>query len=267
MDASTRESSPSAPDRIRSRGLALALLGGLAAGCGEAAGAADDPSSVGDAGRDHAQNVDAPREDARVEAVTGPADDAARSGPAVLCLGDSLTAGYGLDPDDAWPALLQRRVDALGWPHTIVNAGSSGETTTGGLRRLDWVLRSQPDVAAVVLALGGNDGLRGISVELMESNLEALIEGVRSQRPGAVVVLAGMQSPPNMGADYTDAFRAVFPRLAARHDTALVPFLLEGVGGEPDMNQADGIHPNVEGQARVADNVWAVLGPLLAADG
>lgn len=251
MNASVRESSARGGSAIAWVGAAVLAL--VVAACGEvverAAEGPDGPATG-------APNVDAPPNDASGEGVA--------DGPAILCFGDSLTAGYGLDPEDAWPAVLARRLADSGRAHRMVNAGSSGETTTGGLRRLDWVLNGQADVAAVVLALGGNDGLRGISVDLMEANLEALIERVRALRPEAVIVLTGMESPPNMGADYTAAFRAVFPRLAARHDTALVPFLLEGVGGEPALNQSDGIHPNVAGQRIVADNVWAVLEPLLA---
>lgn len=183
--------------------------------------------------------------------------------PSVVFLGDSLTIGYGLDPDQAYPALLQERADAAGLEFRIVNAGVTGETTSGGLRRLDWLLKQ--DVAVLVLALGGNDGLRGIDVATVEANLQAMIDRTRELRPEARVILAGMEAPPSMGDVFTAPFRAIFPRVAARNDVPLIPFLLEGVGGEPEFNQADGIHPNAEGQVRVAENVWRVLEPVLRA--
>ncbi len=180
----------------------------------------------------------------------------------VLCLGDSITAGYGLDPDRAYPALLQEKVDAADLGFRVHDAGTTGETTSGGRRRLDWLLE-QFDVAVVLLALGGNDGLRGIDVPTIEENLRAMIDRTRELRPDARVILAGMQAPPSMGEVFTAPFREVFPRVAREMEVPFVPFLLEGVGGEDDMNQSDGIHPNEAGQARIAENVWPVLEPVL----
>lgn len=179
----------------------------------------------------------------------------------VVFYGDSLTAGYGLDPDEAYPALIQRKLEASGQPWRAVNAGVSGETTSGGLRRLDWVLRQPVDV--FVLALGGNDGLRGVAPEVTRRNLQAIVDRVRTRYPQAVVIIAGMQMPPSMGPQYADAFRRIFPAVAEASGAALIPFLLEGVGGVPEMNQADQIHPTAEGQERIAENVWQVLRPLL----
>jgi acyl-CoA thioesterase-1 len=181
---------------------------------------------------------------------------------AVMFFGDSLTAGLGLDdPTLAYPGLLAQRIAAEGLPFTVVNAGLSGETTAAGVRRLDWVMR-QP-VAVFVLALGGNDGLRGIPVAETEKNLQAIIDVVRAKSPDTRIILAGMEAPPNMGPDFTSAFRAIFPRIAEANGVPLIPFLLEGVGGEKDLNQRDGIHPTFEGQRILADNVWAVLAPVL----
>jgi len=179
----------------------------------------------------------------------------------VLVLGNSLAAGYGLSPDEAFPALLQRKVDSLGWPVRIINAGLSGETSAGGLRRIDWLLRERIDV--LILELGANDGLRGIDPEVTRRNLQGIIDRVRARYPDADIILAGMQLPPNLGPDYTAAFRAIYPELARANDAHLIPFLLEGVGGVPELNQADGIHPTAEGQRIVAENVWRVLRPVL----
>lgn len=179
----------------------------------------------------------------------------------VLFFGDSVTAGYGLDPALAFPALLQERISARGWAYRVVNAGVSGETTSGGLRRIDWLL--QQEVAVLVLELGANDALRGTDLALTAENLQAIIDRARARYPEVEIVVAGMQVPPNLGADYAEAFAAVFPELAAANNTHLVPFLLDGVGGVPELNLADGIHPNAQGHRRVADNVWAVLGPIL----
>ncbi|MCO5723998.1 arylesterase [Robiginitalea marina] len=179
----------------------------------------------------------------------------------ILFFGDSLTAGLGLDPNQAFPALIQKRLDSLGYSYQVVNAGLSGETTASGRNRLDWVLR-QP-VGVFVLELGANDGLRGIPLSETRKNLEEMIVKVREKYPGARIVLAGMQLPPNMGPEYTGEFQDLFPELAQKHQVMLIPFLLKGVGGVPEMNQADGIHPTAEGHAVVAENVWEVLGPVL----
>lgn len=180
----------------------------------------------------------------------------------ILFFGNSLTAGMGLDPNEAFPAIIQRRLDSLNLPYTTVNAGLSGETTAAGKNRINWVLNQK--VSVFVLELGANDGLRGIPLEETRSNLQNIIDKVRSKNPETQIVLAGMQIPPNMGPDYTTEFKAIFPELAAKNNAALIPFLLEDVAGIPSLNQADGIHPTMEGQKIVAyKNVWPVLEPLL----
>lgn len=187
----------------------------------------------------------------------------ASTGPrsAVVYFGDSLTAGYGLDPEEAYPALLAERMREAGLDFETVNAGLSGETTAAGVRRAAWLLRRP--VALFVLALGGNDGLRGVPVEETERNLQAIVDAVRAAHPHARIVLTGMQSPPNMGPEFTGRFRELFPRLAERNGIPLVPFLLEGVAARPALNLPDGIHPNAEGQRILADNVWVVIEPIL----
>ncbi len=181
----------------------------------------------------------------------------------VVFFGDSLTAGYGLDDpaSEAYPALIQEKITAAKLPWRVVNAGLSGETTAGGLRRVEWILRQPADL--FVLALGANDGLRGIEPAVSTANLQGIIDRVRTAYPAAKIVLAGMQMPPNFGEDYTRAFAAMYPALAAKNRLPLVPFLLEGVGGRSDLNQPDGIHPTAEGAAVAAGNVWKVLEPLL----
>ena len=178
----------------------------------------------------------------------------------VVILGDSLTAGLGLPEHEAFPARLQERVDAAGWPIEIAPRGVSGDTTAGGLRRLDWAIDG--DVRMLVVALGGNDGLRGLPVEQMHDNLGAIVDGARAR--GIEVVLAGMEAPPNFGGIYTSQFREVFQVLAETRDVVLIPFLLEGVAGEAELNQRDGIHPNAAGADRVAAHLWSTLEPLLA---
>jgi acyl-CoA thioesterase-1 len=180
----------------------------------------------------------------------------------ILCLGDSLTAGHGLDASQAYPALLQKRIDALGWKFRVVNAGLSGETTAGGLRRLDWVLKQRVDV--LILALGGNDALRGVPVDHTEKNLDAILARTKSRYPGARLVVAGMLIPPNWGREYFTQFQALFPKLAKRYQAQLIPFLLEGVGGRPELNFPDGIHPTAAGHQVLADNVWKILKPVLS---
>ena len=180
---------------------------------------------------------------------------------AVLFLGDSLTAGYGLEKIQAFPALIQAKIDVLGWPFEAVNAGVSGETSSGGLRRIGWLLRRRIDV--LVLALGANDGLRGVPLDVTRENLQGIIDRTRAKYPDVQVVIAGMEVPPNLGADYTSEFRSIFPGLVKINDVKLIPFLLAGVGGEPDLNLADRIHPNVAGHRIVAETVWGVLKPVL----
>ncbi len=177
----------------------------------------------------------------------------------VVCLGDSLTAGFGLVESQSYPSVLQRKIDVEELGFRVVNAGVSGDTSAGGLRRLDWAL--QGDVKVLVVALGGNDALRGLSVNDMRENLSAIVE--RARERGVLVVLAGMQAPPNFGPEYTAAFRQAFVELASRHRTPFVPFLLEGVAGNASLNQADGIHPNARGAEIMADTVWRALRPIL----
>jgi acyl-CoA thioesterase-1 len=177
----------------------------------------------------------------------------------ILFFGDSLTAGYGLDDptDDAYPAVIQHKIDSLKLLYNVINAGVSGETTAGGLGRIDWVLKQK--VAVFILELGANDGLRGIPVEESRRNLQAITDKVKAKYPDAKIILAGMQVPPSMGADYANSFKAMFPQLAQKNHIALIPFLLDNVAGIPNLNQRDGIHPTAEGAKIVANNVWDVL--------
>jgi acyl-CoA thioesterase-1 len=199
-----------------------------------------------------------------IMAVSGLADEtpsAATNRKTVVVLGDSLAAGYGLDPSEAYPSLLQSNIDRAGLNFTVINAGVSGDTTAGGLRRIEWILKRPVDV--LVLELGGNDGLRGIAPGETRTNLQGIIDRTRQKNPDAQIVIAGMMIPPNMGAEYFDAFQKIFPDLAKANHAALIPFLLEGVGGHPELNQPDQIHPTAEGAKIVAENVWKVLSPLL----
>ncbi len=180
----------------------------------------------------------------------------------VLIFGDSITAGFGLDAEQAFPAILQTKVEDLGWEFNIINGGLSGDTSAGGLRRINWMLRETVDV--LVLELGGNDGLRGTSPEVTRQNLQAIINEVRTKNPDVEIILAGMQIPPNLGQDYTAQFKDVFPSLAEENKAHLIPFLLENVGGVPSLNQPDGIHPTAEEHKIVAENVWKVLKPVLS---
>lgn len=182
----------------------------------------------------------------------------------IVFFGNSLTAGYGLDLSEAYPALIQAKIDSLKLPYRVINAGLSGETTAGGNSRIDWILK-QP-VHVFVLELGGNDGLRGIPLEETEKNLQKIINKVKEKYPDVKLMLAGMRVPPNMGKKYSEHFHRIFEKLANSNKIAFLPFLLEGVGGEPELNQADGIHPTAEGQKIVAENVWAVLKELLEAE-
>jgi len=179
----------------------------------------------------------------------------------ILFYGDSLTAGYGLSTEDAFPAIVEEKLNKKGKPTKVVNAGLSGETTAGGLNRLDWVLKQPVDI--FVLELGGNDGLRGLPLDQTEKNLQAIIDKVKTKYPKAKIVIAGMLVPPNMGPDYSAGFRKIFPELAKKNKAALIPFLLQDVAGNEKLNIPDGIHPNVEGHKIVADNVLKVIEPLL----
>lgn len=175
----------------------------------------------------------------------------------LLFFGNSLTAGYGVEPEKAFPYLIQQRLDSLGLPYNVVNAGLSGETSASGVNRIEWVLREEP--AVMILELGGNDGLRGIDPNETRKNLEKIINLAQGKYPDLTVIIAGMEAPPNMGQDYISSFRAVFKELADEKDLPLIPFLLQGVGGEQELNLPDGIHPNEQGHKIVANNVWAVL--------
>ena len=179
----------------------------------------------------------------------------------LLCFGDSLTAGYGLAKPQAFPALLQQKIDARAWKFKTINAGLSGETSAGGLRRIDWLLRQKVDV--LLLELGVNDGFRGIDPETIYSNLQGIIDRTRKKYPHVEIIVAGMLVPPNLGHDYAAQFRDVFPQLAQANGAALIPFLLQDVGGQPHLNLPDGIHPTAAGHQIVANNVWKVLQPVL----
>jgi len=231
--------------------LALGLVALMACERGESPTASNSASP----GAQNPPPMQAPVQAPVTPPIAPPVDNV----PVVLCLGDSLTAGFGLPQEQSFPSLLQNRLAAEGYPHRVVNAGVSGDTSAGGLARLDWLLRQRVDV--LVLALGANDGLRGQSAEAMAGNLSRIIERVKAR--GIRVLLGGMRMPANYGAEYQRGFAAVFPTLARKHDVALLPFLLEGVAGDPSLNQADGIHPNAKGAKIVADTVWNALKPLL----
>ena len=179
----------------------------------------------------------------------------------IIFYGDSLTAGYGLDPESAFPALIKNELDKDGKNYRVVNAGVSGETSSGGLTRINWVLNQPVDI--FILELGANDGLRGIPPEETIKNLQGIIDRVNEKNPQCSIILAGMMVPPNMGADYSKKFATIFPSLSQKNDSELIPFLLEGVAGDPELNLPDGIHPNVEGHKIVAGNIMKVLEPLL----
>jgi len=193
---------------------------------------------------------------------TAKPDTVQKSLKTVLFFGNSLTAGYGLeDVSQSFPSQIQHKIDSLQLPYKVINAGNSGETSAGGAGRIDWVLKQRVDV--FVLELGANDGLRGIPATETYRNLQTIIDRVRAKYPDVKLVMLGMQVPPNLGKAYTTAFKDIFPTLATKNQMALVPFLLEGVGGVPSLNQADGIHPTAEGAKIVAQNVWKVLKGVL----
>jgi len=179
----------------------------------------------------------------------------------IVFYGNSLTAGYGVSPSEAFPAIIQKKIDSLGLPYQVINAGVSGETSSGGKTRIDWILREPVDI--FILELGANDGLRGTPLSETKKNLQQIIDKVKAKYPDTKLVFAGMEIPPNMGQAYTTEFRNIYTELAAKNNMTLIPFLLEGVGGEPELNQADGIHPNEEGSLIVAKNVWKQLEKLL----
>jgi acyl-CoA thioesterase I len=198
------------------------------------------------------------REEAPAKAPPAEADPAR---PGVLFLGTSLTAGLGLEPEQAFPALIQQKIDSAGLDLRVVNAGVSGETSAGALRRIDWLFREP--VSVLVVETGANDGLRGLSPDSLEANIQAIFDRAKQLQPPPRLVLLGMRMPPNYGRAYADRFQQVYRDLAVRNGAALVPFLLEGVGGTTSLNQSDGIHPTAEGQRRIAETVWRVLEPVL----
>jgi acyl-CoA thioesterase-1 len=214
-----------------------------------------------------AQGCDAGGGGSEAAAGVGPGEPAAEAPatgderPVVLFLGDSLTAGYGLPVEQAFPALVQERIDAAGLDYRVVNAGVSGDTSAGGRRRIGWLLR-QP-VAVLVIELGGNDMLRGQDLGALAENLRAIVGEARAAHPGVRVVIAGMRAPVNLGPDYAAGFEATYGSLARETGSALIPFVLEGVAADPALNQPDGIHPTAEGHRIVAETVWRTLAPLL----
>lgn len=179
----------------------------------------------------------------------------------ILFFGDSITAGYGIDKENAFPAIIQQKIDSLNWKFKAVNGGSSGETSAGGLTRIDWMLR-QP-VSVFVLELGGNDGLRGIDLDATKENLQKIIDNVESKYPDAKIVITGMQVPPNLGADYTTKFKEMYPDLAEENNVELIPYFLDDLGGDSELMQSDGIHPTEAGHELLAEKTWEVLKPIL----
>lgn len=208
-----------------------------------------------------AQSGKTTEDNASVDALSQSDTVAASAQKVILFFGNSLTAGYGLLLSEAYPAVVQEKLDAEGFAYSVVNAGVSGETTATGNTRVDWILEKEIDI--FVLELGGNDGLRGIPVSETYKNLQSIIDKVKAKSPATKIVLAGMQVPPNMGQKYAEEFAAIYPKLAESNNIFLIPFLLENVGGERHLNLDDGIHPTAEGQRLVADNVWAVIEKIL----
>ncbi|ULA59664.1 MAG: Arylesterase precursor [Nitrospira sp.] len=244
--------------RLMTGSLLVLLVSGLV-GCDQAPLSSGSPSSSAPAGTSRPQ----PATDDKLS--TGPPVSAAMpesdNRPKIVAFGDSLTAGLGVSPEQTYPAQLQKQLDTLGLRYQVLNAGVSGDTTAGGLRRVSWVLAGKPSV--VILELGGNDGLRGLSLPETRSHLDAMIRQLKEAR--VQVILAGMKLPPNYGEEYTTKFEAIYRDLAKTHALALIPFLLEGVGGDQKLNQADGIHPTGEGYRIVVQNVLQTLLPLLNA--
>jgi acyl-CoA thioesterase-1 len=223
------------------RKIALSVLLAIAAGCNDAPSAEKSAPAAAPA----PTSAPTPRDTRK----------------AILFVGTSLTAGYGIGAEFAYPAIIQQKLDSARLPYRVVNAGISGETSAGGLRRIDWSLQQPIDV--LVLELGANDALRGLSIDSMKSNLDSIIHRARAKYPDVKIVVAGMEAPPNLGSSYTTRFRSAFEEVARENDAVLVPFLLEGVGGRRELNQDDGMHPTIAGQRILADNVWTHLRPLL----
>jgi acyl-CoA thioesterase-1 len=225
----------------RGRRIAVAALGLVLLGCRK------EQANSGDTRHTAADSL------ARVAPAGG--------APTIVFLGTSITAGLGLDPGQAYPALIQRKLDSAGFHYQVINAGQSGETSAGALGRIDWILRQPP--AVLVIETGANDGLRGQPPEAVRDNIQAIIDRTRERSPKTEIILAGMQALPNMGSRYVRSFVAIYPALAEANGLRLIPFILEGVGGVDSLNQADGIHPTPAGQEVVAQNVWPVLEPVL----
>lgn len=202
-----------------------------------------------------------------VEATPAPSSELATpatksKAKTIIFFGNSLSAGYGLDPSQGFVGLIEKRIDSLNLNYKVINAGNSGETTSGGKERVEWILENyQPDI--FVLELGGNDALRGLPVVEAETNLQSIIDAVNEKYPTAKILLAGMMAPPNMGSEYTTKFAAMYPRLAKKNKVALIPFLLDKVGGQPELNLPDGIHPNIEGHQIVRETIWKELKKML----
>lgn len=222
----------------------------LLLGCGEEV---EDPSARARTDRTTATG--------RAATANRPTDEQPERKPVIVVMGNSITAGYGVDPNQAFPAILQQKVDSLDWNFEVVNAGVSGETSAGGLSRIDWVLQRPLDV--LIIELGGNDMLRGIPPGATKQNLRGIIERTRAHNPDAEIILAGMEALPSYGAAYVHEFRSIYQDLAREENVLLVPFILDGVGGVPELNLDDGIHPTPRGHQIVAENVWEVLRPAL----
>lgn len=225
----------------------LLFLASILTSCGNEETASNDAPADNESTMVETSQVEEPTND----------NDRAR----IVFFGNSLTAGYGLDEQYSFPSRVQEKIDSAGYQYQVVNAGLSGETTAGGLNRIDWVME-QP-IEVFVLELGGNDVLRGFDLSATLENLRKILDAVQEKYPEAKLVVAGMEAPPNMGQQYTDEFRKIFRQLAEAYDAALIPFLLDGVGGIPELNLPDRIHPNQDGQVIVAQNVWEVIEPLL----
>lgn len=236
----------------------MIVVAGLLAACAAPQSGKDTEERTGSAAAPAASpGAEAARAD---DAPSRPDSSDARA--TLLIVGTSLTAGLGLDPAEAYPALIQRKVDSAGFAVRVVNAGLSGETSAGALRRIDWLLQNPADL--IMVETGANDGLRGLDVDSTRQNLRDILARARRARPGAPLFLAQMEAPPNLGPAYTSRFREMFAQVAREFGATLVPFLLDGVAGVPRLNQGDGIHPNEEGARLVAENVWRTLAPALA---
>src|SRR3982750_1610109 len=243
---------------MRSLAGAIAVaIGALTVSCSGKGGSSDSALAIKPPDR-----VEGPTTSTASPAAAEPSAASTGARGTILFLGTSLTAGLGLDPDSAYPQRIQRKIDAAGLPYQVVNAGVSGETSAGLLRRLDWVLKQPADV--IVVETGANDGLRGLPITATSATIGSVLDRIRRDRPTAALLLVQMEAPPNMGQDYTRAFHAMFPALAQEHGATLLPFLLDNVAGRTNLNQSDGIHPNNAGERIVTDNVWRALQPVLA---